>query len=1467
MPNPKKKARDNQDIVDAAYEGYVVDRIPTTMMTPSEASATNRYWQREAMMHPVGDEFWDPTELMPAVSIAGVSPAEERRAIVRGEGQRAADTLSARQNYVGSKYVAPAFAATMAAPWLVGAGAYAAANPMTLAGGAKNGYSWLEKNIPKALPYLQPSGWIDPLVGGASGLGAAGYYQGARTLAGGVADALFDSYWAGNAARNMGRSGNVAGEVMNAMDLLPLVGIGAAVAGRGARALDARAARRMDDAIKGFARQKGLSPAVHNATGEKVFLDSAGNPFQYINGEFVPFDGENSEWIPNSLQDYVNSQIAETLTRMNAPEESRATRRSMRDEAIGQLNEERVELPFYSPDDDLSMVTERQLQNMAADWRNDPSMARAATNELSRRGIISRAALERPRTETHSIEVNPDVQALLDELDLTETGRDLASPDLPPPPPEVNNVADTSRNVAESAGPRVIGNIVTDPGGLLSRDIGSLRSEELDLIISSGHATDEHRIERGRRANREVNHLLDSYAIEDMSNSQLARLANELQNPELNAGLSTAEDNYIQDPEAFLSIVEDELRSRGNSLMSRGHSVVAPATPEPLLSQATSTSADAPYGRLSSGRVIDSSIQISDLTQDEFDELGDLGGVPFYRRMASMSDRGDITEDARARIMRRYFYRERTGRSLDDDISDVMSMSPSEAYAKLRDMAMDGRTSLDDLFNGEEVPDKIKEIVRNGAFEYMKSSYSDSGLADALISAMRERVKVPNASLYGPAYRADLLDDYNGPLRKEEVKAVIAAMKERFPEAGVDFSKIDSIEGLSEIQGFLRDKGLVDWGTSLPLDQEHLSFFADKDPALLEIASRRGYEINAEMPRHAAVTENDTSTQSEPMKLIGAAKNYGTGPGELTIEYLMDPLDPGKPLMKKRNFHGDHRFTLNPDGSISLGFEKSFKRHNPDFDLSKNPFTPEEVSALKDVYKKKRIDTPEEQALVDRYSDLVKRVDRSAMAEYDRAVGLLERQSGKPHFRSEEIPFNFFDGMDSFKHTTSNGGIRYIGSYMSPYTFVYKHRLGGTLLRQFDGGGDIPVFSPLADFRSSHPMTLPKPTLRISGDGFHGFGGGEFGGAGASGYWDISLDPLVASQYVRNTPIMGERSFSDAYAEARKAGLPDFVFNGQRYTTDYDPNAKLGKHKYEPTAVLNIREVLDENKKPIADSTRIEPWIGQIPGTQERRYDGGGDIEYDIEPAIVKPAPVRVNLYTDPITKNTPITHSWMEAGPRDGSDFGFRVSKGSFDPTYNLLLANCSDATGEILETLSGQDFTSGITTPYGVRRKAREVFGSYPMYGETGDKTTVQSFYVPWYDYRKAKDVANSRQLETNLALAKKNGAGPEVLQQIRDTWAESHPVLPYTLDADGNVVSYKKGGGIHIDPSKKGTFRAQATKMGMSVKQAAAHILAHKENYSPAMVKKANFARNFAGDGGLLERYGPDRIKEALEKIKRG
>lgn len=81
------------------------------------------------------------------------------------------------------------------------------------------------------------------------------------------------------------------------------------------------------------------------------------------------------------------------------------------------------------------------------------------------------------------------------------------------------------------------------------------------------------------------------------------------------------------------------------------------------------------------------------------------------------------------------------------------------------------------------------------------------------------------------------------------------------------------------------------------------------------------------------------------------------------------------------------------------------------------------------------------------------------------------------------------------------------------------------------------------------------------------------------------------------------------------------------------------------------------------------------------------------------------------------------------------------------------------------------------------------------------------------------------------------------------------------------YSKGGAIRIKPSKRGTFTAAAKKHGKSVQAFASQVLANKENYSPAMVKKANFARNAAkwkhADGGNLNTVAP-LVYPALEWI---
>ena len=83
------------------------------------------------------------------------------------------------------------------------------------------------------------------------------------------------------------------------------------------------------------------------------------------------------------------------------------------------------------------------------------------------------------------------------------------------------------------------------------------------------------------------------------------------------------------------------------------------------------------------------------------------------------------------------------------------------------------------------------------------------------------------------------------------------------------------------------------------------------------------------------------------------------------------------------------------------------------------------------------------------------------------------------------------------------------------------------------------------------------------------------------------------------------------------------------------------------------------------------------------------------------------------------------------------------------------------------------------------------------------------------------------------KKVGLGPVYDEQFVDS--------KYTKGLKKyNNVSFKMGG-IHIKPSKRGTFTAAAKRHHMSVQEFARTVLNNRARYSAAMVKKANFARN--------------------------
>lgn len=133
------------------------------------------------------------------------------------------------------------------------------------------------------------------------------------------------------------------------------------------------------------------------------------------------------------------------------------------------------------------------------------------------------------------------------------------------------------------------------------------------------------------------------------------------------------------------------------------------------------------------------------------------------------------------------------------------------------------------------------------------------------------------------------------------------------------------------------------------------------------------------------------------------------------------------------------------------------------------------------------------------------------------------------------------------------------------------------------------------------------------------------------------------------------------------------------------------------------------------------------------------------------------------------------------------------------------------------------------------------------------------------KAKDTYKRLQAEQANAIYSalgnfSNAADNLEQNQIADTLANFTAYGgPLTMRYTGTMSPFGnrfKDGGIFIKPSKRGTFTSEATKHGKSVQEFASQVLANKENYSPAMVKKANFAKNTAkwhSMGGPLYTHG--------------
>lgn len=143
---------------------------------------------------------------------------------------------------------------------------------------------------------------------------------------------------------------------------------------------------------------------------------------------------------------------------------------------------------------------------------------------------------------------------------------------------------------------------------------------------------------------------------------------------------------------------------------------------------------------------------------------------------------------------------------------------------------------------------------------------------------------------------------------------------------------------------------------------------------------------------------------------------------------------------------------------------------------------------------------------------------------------------------------------------------------------------------------------------SDAPSTNRQNTInKLRGYPTFIFGGGNTGGGGASGYWDEVTKVTPEIYWVMNTPLPG-RSFSEAFAEAVKNNQETFWFNNKLYNTkraSSDEEYLKNRTKAEYEEPLNLRTVYDKDWNIYQDSTRIEPYMGQLPIIEKKKSKGG----------------------------------------------------------------------------------------------------------------------------------------------------------------------------------------------------------------------------------------------------------------------
>lgn len=182
------------------------------------------------------------------------------------------------------------------------------------------------------------------------------------------------------------------------------------------------------------------------------------------------------------------------------------------------------------------------------------------------------------------------------------------------------------------------------------------------------------------------------------------------------------------------------------------------------------------------------------------------------------------------------------------------------------------------------------------------------------------------------------------------------------------------------------------------------------------------------------------------------------------------------------------------------------------------------------------------------------------------------------------------------------------------------------------------------------------------------------------------------------------------------------------------------------------------------------------------------------------------------------------------------------YDTTYGNLAFNGQNWMGKTKETTrtNQASFKNAKTA-----REAMRVFTNGYVRPNPEVRTNRMDNFQTYFPLEKQIPImsppAGDYQVTPNIVPEFKNPYIPVQSIDLNTKEGFDNPILLNRVDK--NMNEYANGGTIHIKPENRGKFTAAAERAGKSVQGYASQILAHPENYSPTLRKRAQFAQNSA------------------------